>query len=329
MADVLFIYPRQGINVKHVSVWLPLSILSAAGPLLQKGYTVKILDARLDDNWENTLKEEVKKKPIFVGLSAMAGPQLHWALRTAEIVKENNPDIPLVWGGVLVNLIQNVAIKDPRVDIIVIGDAEETLVELCSKLRNRESLEGVLGITYKTKDSKPVFNPPRKFVDLNTLPPIPYHLVNIEDYFATIAQGEKGLIAVTSRGCPWRCAFCYNTAFNKEGEIRKWRAYNAERVVENLKQLKEFGANAIYVTEDDFVIDMKRVVDVCNLLIKENLNLILKTSVRADEALRIGKERLMLMKKAGFSEFQIGSETNSDRLLKLMKKDLKVEQIVA
>ncbi len=329
MADALFVYPRLGINVKHVSIWLPLSFLSASGPLLQHGYSVKILDARLDDKWEETLKEELKKKPIFVGITAMAGPQLHWALKVADIVQNSENKAPIVWGGVLVNLIPNIAIKDSRVDIIVNGDAEETLVELCSRLKNNESLEGLKGVFFKDKDGNPVFNPQRKFVDLDTLPPIPYHLVNINDYFATIVRGEKALIAVTSRGCPWRCAFCYNTAFNVEDNIRKWRCYNAENVVENLKKLKELGANAVYVTEDDFFIDMKRVEKVSELLIKENLNLSLKTSVRANEVLNTGKERLMLMKKAGFTEFQIGAETDSDRLLQLMKKDLKVEQVIA
>ena len=137
MADVLLVYPRQGINVKHVSVWLPLSFLSAAGPLLQAGYSVKILDARLDDNWENTLKDEIKKKPLVVGLTAMAGPQLHWALRTAEIVRETDASIPVLWGGVLVNLISTTAIKDSRVDILVMGDAEEALGRLGQPDRRR------------------------------------------------------------------------------------------------------------------------------------------------------------------------------------------------
>jgi len=99
MADVVLVQPIVGLldNIKTAPS-LPLSLLSAV-KLVVGEFKVKLIDQRIDLAWRETLKRELKKKPLLVGTTAMLGPQVEFAYAVGEEVKKWDPTIPVVWGG--------------------------------------------------------------------------------------------------------------------------------------------------------------------------------------------------------------------------------------
>ena len=93
MADVILVEPIVGLldNIK-TAPGLPLSLLTAA-KYVAKEFKVKLIDQRLDDNWRQTLKKELKKKPILVGTTAMLGPQVEYARNVLGMKDANTTEI--------------------------------------------------------------------------------------------------------------------------------------------------------------------------------------------------------------------------------------------
>jgi len=250
MSEVILFYPKIEERKDHL---LPLSVLLVAAPLVKYGYSVKIIDQRVEKNWKEILLKELRKNPLLVGISALTGRQILYGLQVSQLVKENSNAL-VVWGGVHPSLLPEQTLQNKFIDIVVIGEGEETLLELANKLKRKEDWSNILGIGYK-RNGKIHINKRREFINLNTQPKIPYNLIDIEKYIAkkSFASGKPGrdVALYTSRGCPHRCAFCYNKEFNK----RVWRGESAERVIEHIKYLvNTYKISSFNVQDDEFLL---------------------------------------------------------------------------
>lgn len=324
MTDIILFFPSYETTDVRL---LPMSVLSVAAPLVQNGYQVKIIDQRVDKDWKKNLLEEIKEKPLAVGISALTGKQILNGIKVSKLVKENS-DIPVIWGGVHSSLMPHQTMENKYIDFVVIGEGEETFLELVRALSSKGSSENIKGLGYK-KNNKIFINPPRDFIDLDKLPEIPYHLINIENYiekksFAT-GKPARDIALYTSRGCPHRCGFCYNKEFNK----RRWRGKSAERVVEDMKKLiKDYRVTSFNIEDDEFFVDIKRVGKICELILKEGLNIEIFTNCRVNYvANNMDDNYLKLLYRAGFKTLAFGVESGSEKILDLMRKDITIEQV--
>src|SRR3989344_2223978 len=124
------------------------------------------------------------------------------------------------------------------VDIIVRGDGEVRFKNLIKALKSGADLKSVNGISFKDKEGNRIHNPDDRDFKLAEARPVPWHLVNVEDYISDgsmfFGNGVKRMldIGVTTKGCPHRCGFCYNLNFNK----MYWRAMPAKKTFEFIKQ---------------------------------------------------------------------------------------------
>jgi radical SAM superfamily enzyme YgiQ (UPF0313 family) len=297
-----------------------------AAPLVKAGYKVKIIDQRVDKNWEESILEEIKKRPLIFGVSALTGKQILNGLAASRLVKEHS-NVPVAWGGVHPSLLLKQTLENRYIDFVIIGEGEETFLELVDHLKNNKSWENILGLGYK-KDNKIFINPQRKFVDLDKLPEMSYHLIDVEKYVSkkSYATGKpaRNLVFYTSRGCPHRCGFCYNKEFNK----RRWRGKSAEKVVGEMKKLiKDYRINAFEIEDDEFFVDIERARKICELIIKENLDIDIFSSCRVNYvANNMDDEYLRILYRAGFRTLAFGIESGSERILDLMHKDITIEQ---
>ena len=323
MSEVILFYPKIEERKDHL---LPLSVLLVAAPLVKYGYSVKIIDQRVEKNWKEILLKELRKNPLLVGISALTGRQILYGLQVSQLVKENSNAL-VVWGGVHPSLLPEQTLQNKFIDIVVIGEGEETLLELANKLKRKEDWSNILGIGYK-RNGKIYINKRREFIDLNSQPKIPYNLIDIEKYIAkkSFASGKPGrdIALYTSRGCPHRCAFCYNKEFNK----RVWRGESAERVIEHIKYLvNTYKISSFNVQDDEFFANLDRVEKICKLLLKEKISVEFISSCRIDYICRMDESFLKLIKKAGFITLEVGVESGSQRILDIIQKDIKVEQV--
>lgn len=324
MKEIILIQPKTGA-FDMLGARLPLGLLSIAAIPARKGYHVTIIDQRVDSHWQQSLIVALKKNPICVGITCMTGKQILHALNAAKIVR-NHSNVPLVWGGVHPTLMPEQTLENPYVDIIVLGEGDFTFMELVEALEQNASLNTIKGIYYK-QDGKIIKNAERGFImNLDELPELPFDLVNLNAYGSLNIEG-KSLDFVTSRGCSFKCSFCYNNYFNK----RTWRAFSAGETVRRLKHFVEkYNVKTVYFQDDNFFNNLKRIKEILQGIIDEKLNIKWGTlGLRVDTTLRVDDELLQLMVDSGCVNVDIGCEAGSDRILGMIDKNIKVKDIIA
>ena len=328
MMDVILVQPRARLSraptriARHAPP--PIGPLSVATPLDIAGYKVKIIDQWTEPNWEQILLAELKTKPICVGVTAMTGMQLLWALKASELVKRNS-DVPVVWGGVHASLLPRQTLENPYIDIVVQGEGEETFFELVRALGNRQPLDMVKGIWFK--DSGQIKQTlPRPFIDLNRQPLLSYHLFDLKSHMSS-TFGVDALAFETSRGCPFDCAFCYNISFNQ----RKWRAIDPEQALFRIKRVvKQYGIRGFVLSDDNFFTDLDRAHKILEGIVKQKLDIIWgKGDIRLDQLAQLDDEFLGLIERSGCHSLAIGIESGSQRIADAMRKGIDVSQAIS
>ncbi len=323
--DIVLVQPKVG-KWDALATRLPESLLAIAAIPDQKGYHVKIIDQRTEEDWERQLLSSLKDKPICVGTSTMTGKQIHYALQVSELVKKHS-EAPVVWGGIHPTLLPKQTLENENVDILVMREGELTFIDLVKTLEKGKSLKSVKGIYYK-ENGKIKKTSPRPFIkDLDSLPLLPYHLLDLKKYSTFDLRDKHALTFLTSRGCPFRCGFCHNAVTNK----RIWRGFSAEETVRRLKYMvDEFGIRDFFIEDDNFCGNMKRFREIIDLLVKEDMDIFWGSlGVRADAIASMDRKLLKKMVKSGCRNLDVGAESGSQRILDLCQKDTTVEEIKA
>jgi radical SAM superfamily enzyme YgiQ (UPF0313 family) len=233
----------------------------------------------------------------------------------------------MVWGGTHPTLLPGQTLENHLVDIIVVGEGDYTFFELVEHLEKEKSLSDVKGLYYK-KNNKIKRTPERPFInDLDKLPEYPYKLIDMNAYFGFNLTNRKSFTLETSRGCPYRCAFCYNTVFNK----RRWRCFSAEHTIERIKYLvNEFNIKDIFIQDDNICVNLKRFRKIISGLIKENLDIVWGLNgVRIDTISKMDHSFLDDLEKAGCKNIDIGIESGSQRIINLILKGIFIDTILA
>ena len=323
--NVVLIYPNAGQDVLGINVGLPLSLLYVGTALKKAGFGVTILDERTTADLESLIKESLASNPLFVGISSMTGYQIRHGLTIAQLTRDLNPRVPLVWGGVHPTIHPDSTVRHKLVDIVAVGEGEETCVELARAFENKEDLSKVRGIVFK-EGEKIVHTPERPKSDLNALQSPDYSLVDLNRYF-TIGHisRTKQLQIVTSRGCPFHCGYCYLQL----PELRGYRTLSADRVYSDIEYLRDnYGIRSVFFYDDYFFGNRQRVLEFVELIEQRPLGVQFEVSCRIDFLARESDEFLARIRKAGFTELLIGVESGSDRILKLIHKGFIREQVI-
>jgi len=310
----------------------PFGILYLASALEKENFKVKLYHNKgTPKNIKSLVEDILKNRPLFVGLSSLTGPSLIPTLTASQMIKKNS-DIPVVWGGLHSTMLPEQTLENENIDIIVRGEGEVTVVELAKILSERGcnpyDLKNIKGIGYK-KNGKIKVNPLRPFIkDLDNYSPA-WHHIDIEKYFykgkffysefGSKLPGDKIAAVLTSRGCPWRCAFCYNQFVNN----RNFRAHSAQKIVRDIKSLEENHEISALVFEDDnFFTDKNRALEII-----KNIHTPFSTSIRANYIAQWGEEFVQELSKQNCIELRIGAESGSQRVLDIMQKDITVDDI--
>jgi radical SAM superfamily enzyme YgiQ (UPF0313 family) len=318
--NIVLVYPIISKNIKFH--WMPTSLLTISSKLVSHGYPVQIIDERIYNRKEFEKKViKVSKTALLVGFSVMTGYQIHGAVNISKIIKSFYPNLHIVWGGDHPTIAPEQVLHLPFVDMVVKGQGEETLFEVVNRLEKKKELDGIKGLCFK-KDKKIIINCSREFHEIDSYYPLPYHLLNIKPY---INPDTKAFNYYTSAGCvPGRCAFC-NTAYNFNG----WKSVAPNKVVSQIKQLvdKYKFVNCKF-QDSNFFVNEKRVIEICRLFLKKNINIKWNASGRADQLLRYNYTTLELMVKAGCICLFIGMESGSQRMLNKMCKMMKASDML-
>lgn len=300
---------------EYVPRMLPLSVGFLAGYLLQKDITPAIIDEQLNYLTRDEIKDIVGNRGrIIAGLTCLtAGAER--AYKLAGWIKESNPEAILIYGGIHATVLPEEVLTRGKADVVVHNEGEETLHELVQYYRHGGKLENIKGISFSS-NGQFIHNSPRPLIeDLNTLPPFPYHLFekDIKKYsFADVMM---------SRGCPFQCIFCSQRSITG----RSYRFKSAENIIKELDILifKYGQKERIIFNDDNFVVNRKHVFDLCEKIIARKYPKTLSFQVYARGDM-VDLEMLKIMKRAGITAIVYGLETGSERLMKIVKKQLTV-----
>ena len=178
--DVLLVFPGRH---KAPDPQVPLQLLHVAGALQRAGHRVRIFDMRLADYHSLRIGD-----PLFVGITAMSGPQIRYGLELARGVRAAKPHVPIVWGGVHPTLLPEQTVASDFVDVVVRGEAELVVGPLAAALAAGAPLDAVNGLTYKA-DGAIRSTPDADLIDLDTIPvELPYDLLELDRYPTLKAQ---------------------------------------------------------------------------------------------------------------------------------------------
>lgn len=320
MGIIIFCYPKTGLEIGSATVELPLSLVSIAAPLMEN-HSIKFIDCRIDENWEADLKHALDQKPLLFLTSCMTGPQILESIKVSKLAKERN--IPVVWGGYHPTLFPEQTVRHPVVDVVVIGDGEDTIVDVVKELEKKNpDFSKVKGIMYKDGSGKPVRTEGRPRPDLNEIPDLPYKEFNAHRYLKgkLMASYDKNIKRVlpftSSRGCPHGCTFCSQPKFSE----RLWYAMTAERTVEQIDRIvDDYKLDAVTFYDDNFLTNPKRTEKIAELIGNRY-----KWGVQArmDE---MGRADVMKLEAGGLNFVQPGIESGSNRILKMVKKSATVD----
>lgn len=289
----------------------PFGLMYLSDALEKAGFKTEIWHGK--EKGLNSLYEMVgRMNPVFVGFSTYTMPNLKPTIKASKNIHKRS--ITVVWGGIHATILPELCINEDFVDFVVLREGEETSVKLAEALYRNKDLAKVSGIVFKA-DDKIVNNGFSPFVYMDNYEPR-WDKINVENYFLNQEWGKRIIPMHTSRGCPFRCGFCYSPIVNK----RKWRKHSEEFVIEQIKKLKrDYNIDGISFRDENFFVNKKRAMKII-----ENINIPFYAPIRADS---LDEKFIEWLDKHNCKEIFIGAESGVNRILDLMTKDITVEDI--
>ena len=270
--------------------------------------------------WDG-IKEAIEElSPKVIGVTAKS-QNFAAARMIAKISKNFNPDCLVVLGGPHSSMAKEQVLKDDEnIDISVVGEGEETIVDILKYADGKIKKDNIPGIIHREK-GKIVINEKRTLMfDLEKFPFI------LDVAKKTLIDYEKFPIAAfrylfALRGCPYNCSFCGS----REVWTRKVRFRSVDNVIAEIKDLYENGINYVHFDDDTFGIQKSWIRELCIKLMKEcpNINFSCETHCKV-----VDDEIIGLMKSAGCKSIQIGVESGNDWMLKKLRKGIKKQDVL-
>ena len=323
MKKILFITAPYHAGVVEVAgKWVPLYMVTLAGSCQAAGYDCKIYDAMTKDVDLSDIRQVIESySPDFVAVSMITSTALD-CLEVLSAAKEINSQIITIAGGIHASFMyEDLLSKHDFVDYVVIGEGENTLVELLDSKTKDLPVGEVKGLAFYSKGHliKTMSRPFKKSLDNQ---PMAWDLLDWDDYTYFIIPGSRLGAVATSRGCEHACTFCSQQKFWKQ----TWRARSAIDVFLEIEHLyKTYNVNVILFTDDYPTPDRERWENILDLLIKNNLPVYLLMETRAADIIR-DQDILHKYRQAGIIHIYIGTESTSQKRLRLIKKDQSIEE---
>ncbi|MBS3057931.1 MAG: B12-binding domain-containing radical SAM protein [Candidatus Diapherotrites archaeon] len=300
---------------------MPLGALYIVNALKKAGFEVVFTDGTVTSCAE--AKERLLKERPDVLLVSMHTVFADYGFEISGFFKKNFPENKVVIGGPHASIMPEKTLKHESVDFVSFGEGEESIIEL---LKNISHPEKVKGIGFKKK-GRPFLNAPASPIcELDKLE-FPDRTVLDDAYFK---NGSSSI--VTSRGCPFNCAFCQptlNKIFGKDFRIR-----SPENVIKEIKEIKrvfkEKGAELkeLHFTDDGLTYNKQWLEKLAKLMLMEKLGISWSANTRADTM--PGLELLKLLKKTGLKSFSIGVESGDPYIRnEILRKGLSQEKLLS
>jgi len=289
---------------------MPVLTLGYLSSVLLDGIKIKVIDAaNIGACAEDVIKESVNIDPDFV-FAASSIPSLPFEVKILEMIKQST-DAKVGFIGQAASNFSKIILKKNSIDFIIKNEPEA----VAKKIVNGDDYNKIPGIVYK-KDNK--IKDTGKAALIRTLDELPFprwDYFPIEKYgYFPILKKKPLVTMLSSRGCPYGCIYCPYTTFMG----RNWRARTPDNVIEEMKYIKrKFGIKSVLFRDPIFSLDKKRVIDICEKMINEKINIGWACETRID---CLDKNLLDVMGESGCKGINIGIESTNPKILSNVKR---------
>lgn len=308
---ILLIYPYfLDPRVKEEDIKaVPIGLYYIGAQLKESNYDVEILDWH-DINRNNDLIIDMlkEKSPDVIGFSIVNANR--WgAIDISRIAKKVIPDTRIVFGGIGATFLWKYLMKNFKdIDYIILGEGEYSFLRLVECLKNNdfEGIRDIKGIVFRDNGGFIKTGEPEVIQDIDRL--------QIPSKYFTFQH------ITSSRGCPSNCSFCGSPAFWG----RRVRFHSPEYFVKQIEYLYGRGIRFFYVSDDTFTIKKDRVIEICKRIIENKFDI---NWFAISKVNFIDEEILYWMRKAGCIQISYGVESGSEKIRRILNKDIKTEDI--
>ncbi|MFQ6039610.1 MAG: B12-binding domain-containing radical SAM protein [Candidatus Poribacteria bacterium] len=349
-------HPTKVFGVRARPYGPPLGILYLATELTRVGYSVKVVDfsaetyskippAPFNKGGADVLRSLLANTDV-VGITALSYSRNNFHELISEI-HQFKPDLPIMIGGPDCNIEASFASMTgsaPRlpdgVDVMALGEAEHTIVSVVDALmtqRGREErLARCAGVIFKDRLTGKVRwgQPYQDFSDPEILSPPDFNLIDLKVY-TLFGLNKRGITVpiITSRDCPHKCTFCTRAAqrpsmrhpfisLNFSANSR-YRERSAENVLNEIQQLADAGFQVLYIVDDNFMVNEKRVHAIMDGIIKRGVKMAILAQGRVNPC---SEALYQKMKAAGVRLLSYGLESGNQDVLDFYRKGTTIEQ---
>ncbi len=302
---------KKKIEIYDIKPQAHIGLAYIAAYLRSKKTDVNIIDGKFDKLDFNQVLNKIKDfQPSIIGLTAMTH-EIDNTSEFAKMIKQNFPLIKIVIGGVHATLLPLKTMEQyPFFDFLIFGEGEITLYELQNSLSNYLPLNKIKGLVYRDGE-KLIQNEARQYIsNLDELPFPAWDLFRESHWYPILS----------SRGCPFQCIFCNRVLGNRI------RYRSVENIIDEIEFLiNKYNMTAFYFMDETFSVSIKRAHLILDEMIKRKLNEKVKWGMetRVD---CVNKALFIKLKKAGCTSIGFGVESGNNKILKIIKKNITVEQ---
>ncbi|NOY25229.1 MAG: B12-binding domain-containing radical SAM protein [Oligoflexia bacterium] len=312
--------PLSKKAAEKLGVFPSLALGGLAAWVRQNGFPVGIIDLHVENLMPMDASDRVRHfAPDIVALTSKT---LGWPaiIEIAQMVRQAAPHATIVVGGPHMSIYPRESMTWDIFDIAVVGDGEETFLEICERVESGSSLADTLGCVVRNEVGEIVQNPPRPaLTSIDKYPMTAWDLLPVNDYHC-LTLLKPFATMVTTRGCPWHCGYC------SQVYSEKLRFRDIIQVVDEMEHLeRHYGVREIVFFDETFTIGKRRMLQFGEEVQRRGLKVKFNIRARVDT---VDRDVVRALKKAGLRSIHMGVEAGTDRVLKIMNKQITRAQTV-
>ncbi|MFH0870491.1 MAG: radical SAM protein [archaeon] len=325
MMKVLLIIERPRIEGLYLTKLQPLGVLYLASYLESKGISADVVDYNVE-KMKKVGKRIDYRQYDFIGYSLNCA-NIENTLSSIAQMKKKYPRIPIVLGGPHARVIPKELMEAAPIDCLIPYEAEEIFFDYLMA-KNKMSVKGLWLRQGKGHDKgrgkgkRVIFTGVAEPVsNLDMLPFPSFQKLPYKKYTVVVKKKKPVCAIITSRGCPNMCIFCHHSLGFK------YRERSPENVLAEIKRLKnELGIREVWIADDNFTFNPKRIERLCDLLIKDkvNVSIALANGVRPTN---LTESLLRKLKQAGCWFLTVAPESGNDESLIKIRKGFRLEDV--